>query len=1074
VVTCPNCGEENPARFRLCGFCGTPLAAPLPGQEVRKTVTIVFSDLKGSTDLGEALDPESLRAVLDRYFEAMRAELERHGGTIEKYIGDAVMAVFGLPTVHEDDALRAVRAAHGMTRALARLNADLEAAFGVRLTNRTGVNTGEVVAGDPTTGQRLVTGDPVNTAARLEQAAPANEVLIGELTYRLVRDAVSVEPLEPLELKGKAERVPAYRLLDVQGDEGRTRRQDTAFVGRDAEMRQLRESFEAAADARTVRMVTVVAEAGVGKSRLVREFTTAVADRADVLRGRCLPYGEGITFWPLVLVVRAAADIQEDDSPEVARSKLRSLVDEPQVAARLASVIGLNPATFQIGEIFWAARRLLELLAERRPIVLVIDDIHWAEPTFLDLLGHLVETVADAPVLLLCTARHDLLEARPDWGEAPRTSRLPLAPLGAEDATRIVEGLLGPVGFPADLTHRIVGAAEGNPLFVEQMLAMLLESGALRFDDGVWVRADETMEVLVPPTIEALLAARLDALEREERSVVEPAAVIGLAFATSAVTELSPEPVRPAVRTHLDTLTRRRLVRPEPGAAGGEDDYRFGHLLIRDAAYAGMLKRARADLHERFVAWADRVNAERDRAAEFEEILGYHLEQAHRYLAELGPLDDRGRSLGSDAARRLTSAGRRAYLRGDMHAAANLFRRAAALQERHAAERLLLLPYLAETLWELGELDEADAILDEAISLADETWDEVRAADARVVRLFVENLRGGEGWSRRVLEETATAIPLFEAAGDHAALARAYRLLTWVHGTQCQYGDAVRAADLSLEQARLAGDFRKEMGGASSYALAAYYGPTPVPEAIGRCEALVEQVRGDRGTEALVRSALAQLLAMDGRFAEAREEMEAARHALLELGRTVLAASLSSDAWRIDLLAGDPVAAEAGLRRDMATLEAIGERYFLSTLAAGLAHVLLAQGRDAEADAACRTAEELTADDDVLSQVLWRSARGKIDARAGRLDAAMTMAASAVAKVLETDGTVALADALADEAEVLAAAGRTDDAAERLTEALRLYRLKGERVTSATIEARLAGGAPRSGEPAARRAGASG
>jgi class 3 adenylate cyclase/tetratricopeptide (TPR) repeat protein len=1067
VVTCPTCGEENPARFRLCGFCGTPLAAPLAGHEVRKTVTIVFSDLKGSTDLGEALDPESLRAVLDRYFEAMRTELERHGGTIEKYIGDAVMAVFGLPVVHEDDALRAVRAAHGMTRALARLNADLQVAFGVQLTNRTGVNTGEVVAGDPSMGQRLVTGDPVNTAARLEQAAPANEVLIGELTYRLVRDAVSVEALEPLELKGKAERVPAYRLLDVQGDQGWVRRQDTALVGRATEMRLLRARFDAAIQARAVRMVTVVAEAGVGKSRLVGEFTAGVELEADVARGRCLPYGEGITFWPLVEIVRAAAGLHEEDSPDLGRSKLRSLVDDPLVAARLASVVGLDRATFPVAEIFWAARRLLERLAERRPLVVVVDDIHWAEPTFLDLLIHVVETVSDAPVLVLCTARYELLEARPDWGEAPGTSRLQLGPLDEAESARLVESLLGRAGFPAEVADRIVGAAEGNPLFVEQMLAMLLESHTLRFDDGAWVRADETTEVPIPPTIEALLAARLDALGLEERAVIEPASVIGLVFARPAVTELAPEPVRSAVPLHLETLTRRRLVRPDPGAAGGDDDYRFGHLLIRDAAYAAMLKRARADLHERFVAWADRVNADRDRAAEFEEILGYHLEQAHRYLSELGPLDDHGRRVGADAARRLASAGRRAYLRGDMHAAANLFRRAAALQDPHAPERSALLPYLAESLWELGELDEADSVLDEAVRLADETRDEVRAADARIVRLFVDNLRGGEGWSRRVLEETAEAIPSFEAAGDHAALARAYRLLTWVHGTQCQYGAAVDAADLALEQARLAGDFRKEMGGASSYALAAYYGPTPVPEAIQRCERLVEQVHGDRGTEALVRSALAQLLAMDGRFDRAHEEMAAARHGLLDLGRTVLAASLSSDAWRIDLLAGDPAAAEAGLRRDIATLEAIGERYFLSTLAAGLAHVLYAQARDTEADAACRTAEELTAEDDVLSQVLWRSARAKIDGRAGRFDAALTSAASAVGRVLQTDGTIALADALADEAEVLAMSGRDVDAVERLSEALRLYRLKGDRVTSAAIDARLASGAPFS-RPASR------
>src|SRR5581483_10184370 len=392
MQVCPGCGEENPDKFRLCGFCGTPLAPALPPQEVRKTVTIVFSDLKGSTNLGEALDSESLREVMSRYFDEMRAELERHGGTIEKFIGDAVMAVFGLPTLHEDDALRAVRAAAGMKRALERLNGELERVWGVRLTNRTGVNTGEVVAGDPSAGQRLVTGDAVNVAARLEQAAPANEVLLGELTYRLVKDAVEVEAVEPLELKGKAERVPAYRLLSVREQgEGWTRRRDAPMVGREQELDTLLASFDAAVAERACRLATVVGDAGVGKSRLNEEFLASIGERARVLSGRCLSYGEGITFWPLVEVVRQAASIEEEDTPGVARAKLVSLAgpEGDDVVERVASAIGLSPETFPIEELFWGARKLLESLAREQPLVVLFDDIHWAEPTFLDLVEHL-------------------------------------------------------------------------------------------------------------------------------------------------------------------------------------------------------------------------------------------------------------------------------------------------------------------------------------------------------------------------------------------------------------------------------------------------------------------------------------------------------------------------------------------------------------------------------------------------------------------------------------------------------------------------------------------------------------
>src|SRR5919202_5649545 len=332
MVTCPSCGEENPERFRLCGFCGIPLAPAAPPQEVRKTVTIVFSDLKGSTNLGEALDSESLREVMNRYFAEMRQVLEDHGGRVEKYTGDAVMAVFGLPRLHEDDALRAVRAAHGMKRALAALNDELERVWGVRLENRTGVNTGEVVAGDPSAGQRLVVGDAVNVAARLEQAAPAMEVLLGELTYRLVRDAVEVEAVEPLELKGKSERVPAYRLLSASGDRGAAPDLDAPIVGRARELRLLSAAFDGAVEDRCPALALVLGDAGMGKSRLLRELDRRLSGRCRIVRGRCLAYGEGITFWPLAELVRDAAGIGDDEPPEVARARLLQVLGGPEQA----------------------------------------------------------------------------------------------------------------------------------------------------------------------------------------------------------------------------------------------------------------------------------------------------------------------------------------------------------------------------------------------------------------------------------------------------------------------------------------------------------------------------------------------------------------------------------------------------------------------------------------------------------------------------------------------------------------------------------------------------------------------
>ena len=1047
MQVCPNCGEENPPKFRLCGYCGTPLAPALPPQEVRKTVTIVFSDLKGSTSLGESLDSESLREVMNRYFAEMSAELERHGGTIEKFIGDAVMAVFGLPTLHEDDALRAVRAAAGMKQALARLNEELERVFGVTLVNRTGVNTGEVVAGDPTGGQRLVTGDAVNVAARLEQAAPATEVLLGDLTYQLVKDAVEVEPVEPLELKGKAERVPAYRLISVQDrGEGWSRRRDAPMVGRERELGTLLAAFDAAVAERTCRLVTVVADAGVGKSRLNEEFLDSVGGRARVLRGRCLSYGEGITFWPLAEVVRQAGAVREDDAPATAVAKLEALVDREEdrqaIVERVAAAIGLSVDVFPIEELFWGARRLLESLAEAQPLVVLLDDIHWAEPTFLDLIEHLLDAVRSAPLLLLCPARHDLLEQRPSWAEGERSARIVLEPLTPDDTERIVRNLLGEAGIAEDVTARIVAAAEGNPLFVEQMLSMLIDNGHLAFASGQWVAAGDLGDVVVPPSIQALLAARLDRLDGEERAVVEPAAVIGLVFPEAAVEALAPDPLRPAVPTHLESLSQKQFVRAEPSAVD-EVRFRFNHVLIREAAYGGLLKRTRATLHERFVEWADRVNRERGRETEYEEILGYHLEQAHRYLSELGPLDDHGLELGRNAATRLASAARRASGRGDVPAAANLFRRASGLLPENEMARLEILRDYGDALLQLGEYQAADAVLDEAIERARAVGSASIEAGAALVRLLVR-LRAGddEEWGASVAQTTAAAIDVFEEIGDHAGLAKAWRLLAWSHGIACRFGSAATASERALEHAREAGDQREETRASTAYPQAALFGPTPVREAIERCEDIVLQVARDRRAVAVVLAPLGSLLAMDGRFDEARERIARSVTILRELGLGVEIARTELDAWRVEMLAGDFEAAERVLRGASATLEAAGDKYLLSTVTGLLGMTVWELERYDEADRLSTQTMELTTEDDVDTQALWRCLRGRVLARQGAFDDAERHVREAVAILEPTDALLFKLDAFLDLAEVQRLAGRDAAARDALESALELAELK--------------------------------
>jgi predicted ATPase/class 3 adenylate cyclase len=1019
MVTCPNCQEENPAKFRLCGFCGTPLAAPAPAQEERKVVTVFFSDLKGSTNLGEQLDPESLREVMTRYFDSMTEVLIRHGATIEKFIGDAIMAVFGLPKLHEDDALRAVRAANETRAALVALNENLQRSYGVQLTNRTGVNTGEVVAGDPTGGQRLVTGDVVNVAARLEQAAPENEVLIGDLTYRLVRDAVTVEAVEPLELKGKAERVPAFRLLDVSDAvAGYQRRQDAPLVGRELELTQLHNIYRSAIAEGGCRMATVIADAGVGKSRLIQEFAAPLEVGATVLRGRCLPYGQGITFWPLVEAAREAGAIEPDDSPADAIAKLGGVTGDPKITARLAAAIGLSSDSFPVEEIFWAARRFLEVMGRDRPVVVVIDDIHWAEATFLELILNLLETVEGASVLLLCTSRHDILETHPDWATDARSERIILQPLTDTDAGRVVQGLLGDAGIAGAAQERIVRASEGNPLFVEQMLSMLIDNGVLHLTDGRWEAASDLAELQVPPTIQALLSARLDLLGRDERAVIEPASVIGVVFARAAVTELSPEPIRPAVPNHLESMTRKQLIRPGPATTPEDAGYRFGHILIRDAAYGGLLKRARATFHERFVDWADEVNRRQGREQEYEEILGYHLEQAYRYLSELGTIDDHVQALGARASAKLASAGRRAFARGDVRAAVNLLRRAAGTLQPDQLPHLRLLPDLGEALMETGEFDEAELVLNRAMTGAEAIGDASLAAEAQLLRLLVEQYSfEGEDWSSRVTAAVEGATPIFERDKNHPGLALAARLQVGLHGTANRYGQAAAASEQVIEHARQAGDARLERRGAVGYAISALYGPTPVAEAIERSEQLVSEVTGDRRTEGQLCRALAVLYAMRGDFDKARGTYAHAEALLRELGGFV-AASGSLESAQIEILAGDLAAAEAALRDDYQALETMGERYLLSSVAGLLARVLYEQGRFDEADELSRTVENLSSAEDIDAQALWRGVRGKVLARRGESGQATRLIEEMLALRRQAESPDLEAEALADLAEV--------------------------------------------------------
>ncbi len=1047
---CPSCGEENPDRFRLCGFCGTPLVVAPPPQEVRKTVTIVFSDLKGSTELGERLDSEALREVLHAYFEAMKTVLERHGGTIEKYIGDAIMAVFGLNRVHEDDAVRAVRAAYEMQEELKKLNDHLAARWGVALQNRTGVNTGEVIAGQPAPGQRLVTGDAVNVAARLEQAAPPLETLIGEPTYRLVRDAVDVEPVEPLELKGKSERIPAYRLRGVSRREGVARRADTPLVGRSAELNAMVEALARVSSLGSPQMVTVLAPAGTGKSRLIQEFLERAADKARVLHGRCLSYGEG-SFGPLAEMVRDAAGITDADDAEAARTKLDQLVggEAPDVTERLAAVLGLGEATFPVRETFWATRQLIAALSHTGPVVARIEDIHWAELTFLDLLRYLAEPGSDAPaLLLLCSARPELLDQQPGWGESRDGAQvLILSPLSEVESGEVVCNLLGDGTLAEAPRRRIIEAAAGNPLFVEQMLSMMIDDGLIRREGTGWVAAADLSSLAVPPSITALLAARLDRLGATDRSVLERGAVIGQLFLQPAVEALCSDELRPQAGASLDGLVRRELVTPVEAGSPGQRAFRFDHALIRDAAYQGLLKRTRVDLHERFADWLEANPSEH--SGELDEVCGYHLEQACLTLAQLGPVDERGKTVGRRGATHLAAAGERARSSGDVPATATLLHRAATL-DPHGREAPRWLLHIGEALGEMGQFQAAE----EALITTEER---ARAQDrpafaivASVVRRMWRFLSAPENEpAAAVAAECEQAIRELERTGSHEGLARAWRLMAYVHFYEGQFSRAEEAVTQAIHEAELGSSRVFEIRMLSALASCVVYSATPVSDALDRCQEILGRGAGDRRTEAMTFSAMSHLQAMCGSAELARDLYQRSRKMLTELGFSLSAAITSLHSGPAEMLAGDLDRAESELRADYEALTAMGDKGYTPTVAGLLAEVLHAQGRDEEASTFAGVCHDLAAPHDVGAQYQWRCIQAKLLAVQGRPGEAEEMAHEAVRVIRTTDQPDVQGDALVGLAEVLEAAGKPGEAEAALAEAIPLFEKKGNTVSAA-------------------------
>jgi DNA-binding SARP family transcriptional activator len=1032
-----------------------PPPTPTPPREVRKIVSVVFAEV---SPLGQRLDPEAVRTPMSRSLELASSVLERHGASVKRVRPGAINAVFGMPVVHEDDALRAVRAAAELRDALAALNRELEQDWRIHIALRAAVNTGEVVATEGTAGDGVVAGDALDVAAQVQQAAESDEILVADTTKRLTQAAIRIEPVEALEFKGTPEQVQVWRLLDVVLEAPLAGpRRASPMVGRERELAQLRQAFEAAVDRRTPHLFTLLGPAGIGKSRLAAEFTASLGNAATVASGRCLPYGEAITYWPLAEIVRELAG----DDPRTSIDKL--LAGDPEaalIADRLASAMGIAETAQPSEETFWAARTLFEALARTRPLVLVLEDLHWAEPTFLDLVEYLSLWVRDAPLLILCLARPELLEDRQSWaaGKVNATSIL-LEPLSEREAQLLMRRLVGAAELPEDAVAGIVQVAEGNPLFLEEMLSMLNEKG---FAGGA---------ISVPPTIQALLGARLDRLEAEERMVLGRAAVIGKEFSRAALVELLPEDARGSHDAHLRVLVRRELIRPHRSLFAGDEGFQFRHTLIREAAYASVPKEVRADLHERYAAWLERTHG--PRAREFEEIVGHHLEQAFEYRTELSPADDRVSELASGAADRLARAGRRAYAREDLPAAVGLLSRAAALLDPAAPGKSELLVDLSEAFRETGDLERAEAVLAEAHEAASRSGDPALQWHARIAGLRLQLQTDPELKTDELLRDATRAVEVFEQTGDERRLAETWSLLAWVPWFHCQAAAAENALERALEYARRAGDRRTEAQSLNLLIGAAWFGPLPVPEAVRRCEAIVARSSERRRIKASALRALTGLKAMQGDFDEARELIERHRALVQDLELSVSAAHAAESYGIVEMLAGDPVAAERELRRGYETLEQLGGEMNVSPLAALLAQALSAQGRAEEALLFSELSERAALPDDRYAHVEWRAARAKALSGFRRVDEAEALAREAVALAEQTDFLVVHGDALMILGDVLRLAGRADEAVPVVENALRLYEQKGNVVSAANARAaleRTGPAAPRGAtEPSSRR-----
>ncbi|MFB7916691.1 adenylate/guanylate cyclase domain-containing protein [Streptomyces sp. NPDC056061] len=1070
-MNCTSCRHELPADARFCPSCGTPCPAPAASapEDERKLVTAVFCDLVGSTALSGQLDPETLRTVTLRYFAVMSERIEAHGGTPEKFIGDAVMAVFGVPVMREDDARRALAAALGMREALADLNTELEAALGIRLGIRIGVNTGTVVASsDASTRQALISGETVNVAARLEQNAATGEILIGPQTLEAAGPTVVVEETGPLRLKGKSDAVHAYRLIALGADDPELlRRFDVPFIGRVAERAALDESLALTARGAGPGLVRLVGDAGIGKTRLAREWLAGLAGptRPVVGTGRCRSYGDHGTLTPLADAVREALGSSDArEALDAATGWAGAAVADARALLRGGLLHDGTPnAPFE--DMCAALITVLSRAAGRLPVVLVLDDWHWAEPLLVRTVDRLAGPLARTGVLIVCPGRPDGPPAAADPPERPARI-LPLAGLPRDEADLLVRELTAansegarPDGLPGSLPgspprslpgpdgppgpgpdgdrdsydRDLYDRAEGNPLYLEQLL---IAAGPDRSAPR------GTGDPRLPPTLQALLGARIGALERIERTTLDLAAVVGRDFTAPELVRLTraareaeaadrPDPMgrtdstdpadptspaepsdrpgpdhddRGRVARALSRLRHRRLVETTPGGDPDAGRHRFSSGLVQEVAYASLSKRAKAERH----AWAAELPSVTTAG---EAAVGGHLERAYRYRTELGLADGRAAALRTRAAAALAAAGAQALARSDLHWAQGLLDRAVDLHPAGDPAAAPALRRLGEVRLALGHPEDGERLLRQVLAMGTAP---VEAAHARLALAVLDPAAAN-------VSSTARAVlPLFESAADSVGQARARLRLAQQLQRAGRHEEADRDLTLALDHAVRAGAEPERAAALGAIGISLWRGPEPVPVAVARCrDLLAAHGPGRPAVRTTLNCPLAVLHALRGRADRAGACLDEADRLAAELDYAEAGFFLPVFRATVEALLGRTGAAlDLLVRADRAAARA-GARSMRPAIALETARLLLDDGRPDEAGS--RLAD--IGDTDSLpyaDRVDLTGLRARLAARAGDRERARRHADRAVRDALLTDSPLVRATASLDRARTLA------------------------------------------------------